>query len=62
VIDNEGYGTQRPMLIGENNTPLLRSVELSQAFGFGRGFLCKTEDKINAALTFAINANEWSDL
>jgi TPP-dependent 2-oxoacid decarboxylase len=59
VIDNEGYGTQRPMTDGPfNDIPKLYSEELPKAFGFGQGFLCKTEDQLHHALNKAKNTNE----
>lgn len=51
VLDNEGYGTQRPMLDGAfNNIPSLKAEELPKAFGCGKGIKCTTEDELNAAM------------
>lgn len=59
VVDNEGYGTQRPMSDGPfNNIPALRVEELPKAFGVGQGILCKTEDEFHAALSKAVQADE----
>ncbi len=59
VVDNDGYGTQRPMADGPfNNIPSLRAEQLPKAFGVGQGYLCKTEDELHAALTKAMHANE----
>lgn len=59
VIDNEGYGTQRPMTDGPfNNIPRLRSEELPKAFGVGQGVLCKTEDEFYQALMKAMQSDE----
>lgn len=59
VLDNEGYGTQRPMRDGPfNDVPALRSEELPRAFGTGRGRLCTTEDELQAALAEAVSVDE----
>lgn len=59
VIDNQGYGTQRPMADGPfNDIPLLKSEELPKAYGIGRGFLCQTEDDLFGALEQAMGADE----
>ncbi|MCX6460070.1 MAG: thiamine pyrophosphate-binding protein [Actinobacteria bacterium] len=59
VIDNEGYGTQRPMLDGPfNDIPQLKSELLPEAFGTGHGALCVTEDELDVALKRAVNADE----
>lgn len=59
VVDNGGYGTQRPMADGPfNDIPLLRSEELPKAFGLGNGVLCETEDEFNAALTKAVASDD----
>lgn len=55
VLDNDGYGTQRPMLDGSfNNIASLRAEELPKAFGSGKGRLCETEEELDAALTEAM--------
>jgi len=59
VVDNEGYGTQRPMADGPfNNIPALKSEELPRAFGVGVGLLCNTEDELYVALSSATKAEE----
>ena len=59
VVDNAGYGTQRPMADGPfNDIPLLRSEELPKAFGLGSGVLCETEDEFNAALIEAMATDD----
>lgn len=59
VVDNEGYGTQRPMADGPfNNIPALRSEELPRAFGVGIGLLCHSEDELQAALSRATQTEE----
>jgi indolepyruvate decarboxylase len=59
VVDNGGYGTQRPMADGPfNNIPSLRSEELPRAFGVGVGLLCKTEDALHLALSRATQTDE----
>ncbi len=59
VIDNEGYGTQRPMTDGPfNNIPTLRAEELPKAFGKGCGILCKTEDEFHHALSRAMQTDD----
>ncbi len=59
VVDNKGYGTQRPMMDGPfNNIPLLRSEILPMAFGTGKGFLCETEEDLDAALKEATSQND----
>lgn len=51
IVDNKGYGTQRPMMDGPfNDIPLLRSERLPEAFGTGKGVLCETEESLQAAL------------
>ena len=60
VVDNEGYGTQRPMADGPfNNIPALRSEELPRAFGVGVGLLCNSEDELHAALSRATQTEEF---
>jgi len=54
VMDNKGYGTQRPMIDGPfNDIPSLRAEELPKAFGAGVGILCETEEELYEALTQA---------
>lgn len=59
VLDNKGYGTQRPMIDGPfNNIAPLKSEELPKAFGVGKGILCETEDQLHAALSEAAASDE----
>lgn len=59
VVDNEGYGTQRPMMDGPfNNVPPLRSELLPAAFGVGKGFLCETEKEFSEALKEATSVSD----
>ena len=59
VVDNEGYGTQRPMADGPfNNIPTLKAEELPKAFGVGVGYLCNIEDELHAALDKATQTDE----
>jgi indolepyruvate decarboxylase len=59
VVDNQGYGTQRPMMDGPfNDIASLRSEELPAVLGSGKGFLCKTEDELFTALTKAVATDE----
>lgn len=58
VLDNDGYGTQRPMMDGAfNNIPRLKSEELPRAFGVGKGFLCNTETELVNALAEAVDTS-----
>ena len=59
VMDNKGYGTQRPMIDGPfNDIPSLRAEELPKAFGVGTGILCETEDALQAALAKAMATDD----
>jgi indolepyruvate decarboxylase len=59
VVDNKGYGTQRPMIDGPfNDIPSLRAEELPMAFGSGVGFLCETEEALYEALSQATSTDE----
>ena len=59
VVDNQGYGTQRPMMDGPfNDIASLRSEELPSVLRTGKGFLCKTEDELFSALTVAVATDE----
>lgn len=56
VVDNKGYGTQRPMMDGPfNDIPLLKAEELIKSFGVGTGTLCEYESEFSEALSLAIN-------
>jgi indolepyruvate decarboxylase len=59
VVDNKGYGTQRPMIDGPfNNIPQLYSENLPQSFGVGVGVACKTENELHEALLKATQSQE----
>ena len=59
VLDNGGYGTQRPMMDGSfNDIPPLRAEELPSVFGIGRGWLAHTEGELDAALAEAMASDE----
>ncbi|MFZ8927391.1 MAG: thiamine pyrophosphate-dependent enzyme, partial [Candidatus Nanopelagicales bacterium] len=59
VLDNNGYGTQRPMKDGAfNDIPVLKAEVLPEVFGTGRGWLAQTEDEFDAALSAAIDSDE----
>lgn len=56
VLDNHGYGTQRPMLDGSfNDIPALAAENLPAVFGTGRGWLAATEGELDAALAEAVD-------
>lgn len=55
VLDNSGYGTQRPILDGPfNDIPQVAADRLIEAFGTGRGFDILTRAQLHKALTDAI--------
>ena len=59
VLDNNGYGTQRPMKDGDfNDIPPLKAELLPAVFGTGRGWLATTEDELDVALTQAMASDE----
>jgi indolepyruvate decarboxylase len=59
ILDNHGYGTQRPMKDGAfNDIPALKGEHLPTVFGTGRGWLANTEDELDAALTGAMASDE----
>ena len=59
VLDNEGYGTQRPILDGiYNDIPALAAEELVKVFGRGLGFLARTEIELDDALSTAIATDD----
>ena len=59
VLDNEGYGTQRPMMDGSyNDIPHISAEKLPDVFGVGHGWLATTEDELDAALTEAMATDE----
>ncbi len=51
VLNNCGYGTERPMLDGKFNDVLLwHYSRIPEIFGIGRGFDIRTEDELETAL------------
>jgi TPP-dependent 2-oxoacid decarboxylase len=51
VLNNKGYGTERPMLDGAFNDVLnWQYSRIPEVLGTGRGFEVETEDKLAAAL------------
>ena len=59
ILDNEGYGTQRPMLDGAfNEIPTLSSELLPDIIGSGKGHLCATETELALALAEAIASHQ----
>ena len=54
VVDNSGYGTQRPMRDGPfNDIAPLAAERLVDVFGVGQGWLAETEDELAQALAEA---------
>ncbi|KAK1739807.1 indolepyruvate decarboxylase [Skeletonema marinoi] len=52
VLDNEGYGTERPMIDGEfNDVQPVDHAMLAQAYGFKKAHRVTTEFELQAALT-----------
>ena len=61
VLDNHGYGTQRPILDGPfNDIPALNVEKLPEVIGAGRGYLARTEIELDDAFTSAMNSDELS--
>ena len=59
VLDNSGYGTQRPIMDGTfNDIPMMAFDRLPEAFGTGRGFDVKTRAELDHALREAVACNE----
>ncbi|CAB4951964.1 unannotated protein [freshwater metagenome] len=59
VLDNDGYGTQRPMLDGPfNDLPPMRHEDLPRVFGTGRGVVCDTENELAVAMAEAVRDEE----
>ena len=54
VLNNEGYGTERPMLDGRfNDVHLWQYSKLTEVFKTGKGYEINTEDELEAALSDA---------
>lgn len=52
VLDNEGYGTERPMIDGEfNDIQPVDHAKLAEAYGFKKAHRVTTELELQAALT-----------
>ena len=59
VLDNQGYGTQRPMLDGSfNDIPSLAAEELTRVIGTGQSRLVRTEQEMDEALAAAVASDE----
>lgn len=59
VFDNDGYGTQRPLLDGEyNDIPQMAVEHLPAVFGSGHGRLVCTEAEMDAAMREAVDSDE----
>jgi len=59
VLDNGGYGTQRPIIDGPfNDIPSLAVEHLPSVIGCGRGWKVDTEVELDGALRDAIASNE----
>jgi indolepyruvate decarboxylase len=59
VLDNQGFGTQRPILEGPfNEIPALAAEKLIDVIGTGQGWLVETEVELDAALSTALGCNE----
>lgn len=61
VLDNAGYGTQRPIMDGPfNDIPALHSEHLPAVLGLGRAWRVRTELEFDEALRAALAGNELS--
>lgn len=59
LLNNKGYGTERPMLDGQFNDVLNWNYhKLPEVFGHGKGFLIKTETELEAAIQLALKHTE----
>lgn len=59
VLDNSGYGTQRPIMDGPfNDIPVMAVDRLPETFGTGRGFDVKTRAELDDVLRQAVESNE----
>jgi len=59
VLDNSGYGTQRPIMDGPfNDIPSMAVDRLTDVFGTGRGFDVKTRAELDDALQQAVDSDE----
>jgi indolepyruvate decarboxylase len=59
VLDNQGFGTQRPMLDGSfNDIPALAAEELTRVIGTGQSRRVTTESEMDEALMAAVASDE----
>ena len=59
ILDNQGFGTQRPILEGPfNEIPALAAEKLVAVIGSGTGWLVETERELDSALTEAFTSDE----
>ncbi len=59
VLDNSGYGTQRPIMDGPfNDIPSIAVDRLPEAFGTGRGFDVTTRRELDEALRQSVDSDE----
>lgn len=59
ILDNQGFGTQRPILEGPfNEIPALAAEQLVAVIGSGNGWLVETEKELDQALTEAFGSHE----
>lgn len=59
VLNNHGYGTERPLLEGEYNDILdWNYTDIPKVLGGGKGVKVKTEDELDKALTQALGKRE----
>ena len=59
ILDNQGFGTQRPILEGPfNEIPALAAEKLVDVIGTGHGWLVETEVELDTALSEALTSNE----
>jgi indolepyruvate decarboxylase len=56
VLNNKGYGTERPMLDGPFNDVLSWNYyRIPEVIGHGRGFMIETEEQLEESLSVAEN-------
>ena len=59
VLDNQGYGTQRPIMDGPfNDIPAIAVDRLVDAFGTGQGFDVRTRADLDRAMHEAVDSDE----
>jgi TPP-dependent 2-oxoacid decarboxylase len=63
VLDNNGYGTQRPIIDGPlNDIPALAVENLPSVMGTGLGWKVTTESELDQALSTAVASDQvWGD-